>query len=105
MYRVKLTCEEISPAVIVFNDNTCTKDLLKVVSEYLPDCNNTMWVIEADNEIIGCVQSNKVVVHKSNMLKPTNLLRVTATRYESKLSAIIGKIMASDDARNKAKVV
>jgi len=97
MYRVKLTCEGTEPAVILFNDNTGTKDLLKVLSEYLPNCNSTMWVIETDGEILGCVQSNKIVVHKSNMLKPTSLLRVQAIKYESKIAGIISRILTTSN--------
>lgn len=93
MYRVKLTCEDIDSAVILFNGKVRAKELLETLGQYLPDSNKTIWVIEADKKLIGCIRSHKVVVHRNNILESTQLLKVQAMRYENGATEAVKKIL------------
>lgn len=96
MYRVKLTCEDIEPAVILFNNRVRTKELLEALRQYLPDSDKTIWIIEADKDLIGCIQSHRVAAYKDSILKSTQLLRVQAIRYENRIAEVVQRIMSSE---------
>ena len=66
MYRVKLTCEDTEPAVILFNSIVRTKELLETLRQYLPDSDKTIWIVEVDKDLIGCIQSNRVAAYKDS---------------------------------------
>lgn len=61
MYRIKLTCSGIEPRVIILNSRVRTRELLEILKPMLPIKDKSLWLVESDNELLGCIQNRKVV--------------------------------------------